>query len=139
MNISIILSDDWIGASNEFNEYARQITKYGFYKGVNTEQQEQQGIDFERSVSLKDSGKVSKRGWYSTLLCTEKGGNLLQDKTMRVSGKRVEGLGPKLWAIEDKLSGEGAIRNSKEIRYRKITIEDWNSFCKTNESKVRLS
>lgn len=118
MEINLILSDDWIKSSNEFSEYARQITRYGFYKGVNTEQQKQQGSDKQRSISLKDSGEVLKRNGHSTLLGIKKRSDLLQDKAMSVSGKRVEGLGPELWAIEDRVSAKiwNSFRSSVEIK-----------------------
>ncbi len=117
MNITLILSDEWIKASNEFNEYARQINMYGFYKRINTKQQEQQGSYKQGSVSLKDSGKVLKRNGYTTLLSIAKGSDLLQDKTMRVSGKRTQGIGPALWAIEDRVSGKiwNTLRKANEV------------------------
>lgn len=90
MEIVLILSEDWIKASNEFSEYARQITKYGFYKGVNTKQQEQQGGDKQRGVSFKDSREVLKRNGYSTLLGIKERSYLLQDKAMRIPCKGTE-------------------------------------------------
>lgn len=90
MEINLILSDDWIKASNEFSEYARQITRYGFYKGVNTKQQEQQGSDKQRSIPFKDSSKVSQGAGHTALLSEPKGSDILQDKAVYISGERVE-------------------------------------------------
>ncbi len=117
MEINLILSEDWINASNELREYTRQITKYGFYKGFDTKQQEQQGSNKQGSVSLKDSGKVLKGNGYSTLLGIKERSDLLQDKAMRVSGKRTQGIGPALLAIEDRVSGKvwNTLRKANQI------------------------
>ena len=91
--------------SNSIKNYNRFKLKYerrlfygydgpedGFHKWFDTKQQEFESSNKQGSISLKDSGEVLKGNGYSTLLCIKEGGDLLQDKAMRVSGKIAQGI-----------------------------------------------
>lgn len=121
MEINLILSEDWIKASNEFSEYARQITRYGFYKRLNTKQQEQQGSNEQGRISLKDSREVLKRNGYSTLLGIKERSDLLQDKAMRIpsTGAQAAYL----------LSERGILRGEKLCPWTPRTTKDWVALC----------
>ena len=84
---------------NKFNLKWDRIFLYGyygkedgFYQWLDTKQQEQQGSNKQGCISLKDSSKVSQGNGNSTLLRFKKRSDLLQDKAMSFSGKRVEGV-----------------------------------------------
>ena len=49
---------------------------------------------------------MAKRTRNSALLSEQEGGDIVQNETMRVSGKRAQGIGPSLWAIQDRISGK---------------------------------
>ena len=117
MEITLILSGDWIKTSNEFSEYARQITRYGIHKREYTKQQEQQSSDFERRISLKDGGKVLKGNGYSTLLGFKERDNLLQDKTMSIpcTGAQANHI----------LSERGLLRGEKLCPWVPRATKDW--------------
>lgn len=65
-------------------EYKRYGTRNGIYLRTDSEQQEQQGSNIERSLSLKDSRKMVENAGHTALLKWKERNNLLQDDTMYI-------------------------------------------------------
>ena len=61
----------------------------GFYKWLDTKQQEFESSNKQGCIPLKDSNKMAKRARNSALLSEQKGSDIVQNKTMRVSGKGI--------------------------------------------------
>ena len=81
----------------------------GFYKWLDTKQQEFESSNKQRGVSFKNSNKMAKRTRNSALFSKQKGSDIVQDETVYVPSrpaKRVDFISPKLWAIEDRISGK---------------------------------
>ena len=91
----------------------------GFYKWLDTKQQEFESSNKQRGVSFKDSNKMAKRTRNSALFSKQKGSDAVQDKTMHISGGAafIVGLNEP-WLQSDKI---------------------WDSFCEADEIKIRLS
>ena len=61
----------------------------GFHKWLDTKQQEFESSNKQGCISLKDSNKMAKRARNSALLSEQKGSDIVQNKTMCVSGKGI--------------------------------------------------
>ena len=62
----------------------------GFYKWLDTKQQEFESGNKQGGISLKNSNKMVKRARNSALLSEQERGNTIQNKTLCVSGKRAQ-------------------------------------------------
>lgn len=91
----------------------------GFYKWLDTKQQEFESSNKQRRISFKNSNKMAKRTRNSALLSKQKGGDIIQDKAMYIpcGAALIVGLNEP-WLQSDKI---------------------WDSFCEADEIKIRLS
>lgn len=64
----------------------------GIYKWIDSKQQEQQSSNKQRSLPLKDGGKILAGNGNSTLLSITKGSNILQDKTVSIPRSPIKSL-----------------------------------------------
>ena len=82
------VGQDWIKRKQKEWErlafYGYRGPEDGFHKWLDTKQQEQQGSNKQRSLPLKDGGKILAGNGNSALLSITKGSNLLQDKAMSI-------------------------------------------------------
>ena len=81
----------------KLNEYTKYLeskwwawTFYGIHPWKYPELEEFESSNKHGSISLKDSSKVSQGTGHSALLSGQKGSDILQDKTMHLSGERIE-------------------------------------------------
>ena len=86
----------------------------GFYKWLDTKQQEFESSNKHWRIPLKNSNKMAKRTRNSTLLSKQKGGDIAQDEAMHIpSGATFTITLSEPW---DKAR------------------QDWHSFCSSNKS-----